>query len=306
MGKVAVLGGGSLGLLLAGKLQATSGSDCELWTRTSNQADLLNLNGITLQDSGGCYSDRVHPVARSLDNVGSFGEGIVLLTVKQTALTSDFLERLAAIVPSGGMVVLFQNGIGHRELLREALPNRSLAVAVTTEGALRVDATTVRHTGSGETRIGVDDETDAKLLFSLERMLKQAGFSVFLSKQLEGAIMRKLLINAVINPLTAILRVRNGELAATSERLALMKALFQETYGILSDFGLDDETGLWNAVLQVCSATRDNESSMLQDVIAHKETEIEFINGAICRMASRQGKVAHWNETVTALVKAIY
>ncbi|MCD9024449.1 ketopantoate reductase family protein [Cohnella silvisoli] len=315
MDKIAVLGGGSLGMLLAGKLTA-SGCDCVLWTRTRSQASLLNGNGLKLEDQSG---DRLIKVKAVPFEDASAGEhGFVLVAVKQTALVPELQGKLAATIPVGGTLVLFQNGIGHFELLQRVLPGRKLIMAVTTEGALRIDSTTVRHTGRGETRIGdghpegiaeladTGNEPFSDELLHLERLLKQAGFSVYLSKQLGDAILRKLLINAVINPLTAILRIRNGQLTESSARLELMRSLFQETFEIVKDYGVGEETELWNAILQVCSATRDNESSMLQDVSAHKETEIEFINGVICRLAKEQGKEAPWNEAVMALVKAAH
>jgi 2-dehydropantoate 2-reductase len=318
MTAIAVLGGGSLGLLLAGKLTA-SGCNCVLWTRSQSQASLINANGLSLEEQSG-ETNKVNVNAVPIAEISTF-QGPVLLAVKQTAVTPDFLERLATVVPLNGTLVLFQNGIGHLALLQQALPGRKLIMAVTTEGALRIDETTVRHTGRGETQIGewhFDDRLMARdpinagnekisdILLLLESLLKRAGFSVFLSKQLGEAVLRKLLINAVINPLTAILRVRNGELTQSPARMELMKALFHETYGILSYYGLRDELVLWNTILQVCNATEHNESSMLQDVSLHKETEIEFINGAICRMAIQQGREAPWNEAVTALVKATH
>ncbi|WP_256760226.1 ketopantoate reductase family protein [Cohnella sp. WQ 127256] len=304
MNKVAVLGGGSLGLLLASKLKA-SGNDCVLWTRTRSQASLLNNNGLTLENQAGERVSRVTMTALAFEDVHSCEDRIVLLAVKQTALTQAFIDHLSRIIPVQGTLVLFQNGIGHQELLQQALPGRTLIVAVTTEGALRIDETAVRHTGSGETQIAEDDQIDRDQLQSVKRMLEQAGFSVLLSKQLRTAILRKLLINAVINPLTAILRIRNGELTQSVDRMELMNALFHETFDILKEYGLGEESELWNTVLQVCSATSRNESSMLQDVSAHKQTEVEFINGAICRMAAKQGKDAPWNKAVTALVRAI-
>jgi 2-dehydropantoate 2-reductase len=315
MTAIAVLGGGSLGLLLAGKLTA-SGCECVLWTRSQIQASLINTNGLSLEEQSG-EKNKVNVKAVPMAEISTF-QGPVLLAVKQTALTPDFLETLATVVPINGTLVLFQNGIGHIALLQQALPGRKLIAAVTTEGAQRIDETTVRHTGRGETHLGewhlddrlmlrtpiyLDNEDTSDTLL-LESMLKQAGFSVFLSKQLGDDVLRKLLINAVINPLTAILRVRNGELTQSPARLKLMEALFHETYGILSFYGLRDELELWNTVLQVCKATERNESSMLQDVSLHKETEIEFINGAIYRLAIQQGREAPWNEAVTALVKA--
>jgi 2-dehydropantoate 2-reductase len=319
MVKIAVLGGGSLGLLLTGKL-AASGCDTVLWTRTREQASLLTSNGLKLEEKSG-ETAIISVNAIAFEDVSANESRLVFLAVKQTALTLEFLNELALAVPIGSTLVLYQNGIGHSELLRHALPGRTLIIAVTTEGALRLDATTVRHTGVGETRLGEehmefeaetaerresDRESFSNELLLTERLLKQGGFSVFLSKWLGEAILRKLLINAVINPLTALLRIRNGELTETAPRMELMKSLFRESFEILSHYGLAGETELWDQVLQVCSATSRNESSMLQDVSSLKETEIEFINGAICRMAIRQGREAPWNEAVTALVKATH
>lgn len=291
-----VIGGGSLGLLLAGKLAGT-GLPVTIVTRSAEQAEKLSVEGVTIEDAvtgGPNVTVSVHAVtwdeARAAD-------GLVLVAVKQTAITADFAKHLAEIVPIGGIVALFQNGIGHRERLRAALPGRELQLAVTTEGALRIGSTAVRHTGKGDIRIGVRG--------LLETRLQKAGFSVFLSNKLEDAVMRKLLINAVINPLTALLRIRNGQLPASRERLELMRELFDETYEVLQASGFTEarET-MWQSVLAVCENTKLNESSMLQDVYAGRETEIEAINGSVFRLAKEQGMKAPWNEMVTALVKA--
>jgi 2-dehydropantoate 2-reductase len=137
-------------------------------------------------------------------------------------------------------------------------------------------------------------------------MLKAAGFSVFLSKELDIEVKRKLLINAVINPLTAILRIPNGGLTETPERMELTRALFDETFSILSEYGVDGQEASWDTFLRVCAATRDNHSSMLQDAVMGKPTEIDSINGEIVRLAARLGRDAPWNRAVTALVKAIH
>lgn len=308
MAAVVVWGGGSLGLLLAGRLTA-SGCDCEVWTRTPQQASQLNREGLVIQESSGKTMEKVNVKATSITDIAPIKENVpVLLTVKQTVLTPDFLLQLPPIIPPNGTLVLFQNGMGHVELLQKALPGRRLITAITTEGALRIDETTVRHTGRGEIRIAdeYDSHLENNILLQIEHLLRQAGFSVLLSKDLGEAVLRKLLINAVINPLTAILRIRNGELTETTDRMNLMKALFQETYEVLSRYGLEDEYKLWESVLHVCRSTYNNESSMLQDVNLHKQTEIEFINGAICRMAIRQGIEAPWNQAVMALVKAAH
>ncbi len=293
-----IVGGGSLGLLLAGKL-AAAGFEVTVVTRSAEQARKLSEAGITIEDVvTGLPSVTANVRAVSWEDAPET-DVLTLLTVKQPALTPEFVGRLADIVPVGGEVVVFQNGIGHAERLRAALPGRMIMLAVTTEGARRVGPTTVRHTGRGDTRIGVSG--------LLERSLEQAGFSVILSNKLESDIMRKLLINAVINPLTALLRVKNGQLPATRERLELMRSLFDETFDIVQACGFTEERAtVWQSVLDVCENTKHNESSMLQDVAAGRETEIEAINGSVCRLGAELGRRTPWNETVTALVKATY
>lgn len=326
-----IIGGGSLGLLLAGRL-AEAGHSVTVITRTEEQAAQLSKDGITIEEGVSASRTVVTVPVRAMTmaagvEAGAAGETpsaerIVLLAVKQTALTEAFLAELARVVPAGGALALFQNGVGHVEKLAQALPGRTLIPAVTTEGALRIGPAKVRHTGIGEIRLGEwglshDGESASEaensradrltIRDALIRSLMDAGFSVNLSNKLEEALWRKLLINAVINPLTAILRVRNGELTATQERLELMRAVFDETYGILRMQGLtDDAEELWLTVLAVCDKTKDNESSMLQDVKAGRETEIDAINGAIGRMAAGSGCEAPWNEAVAALVKATY
>lgn len=91
MDKVAVLGGGSLGLLLGGKLKA-SGCDCAIWTRSRGQADLLNAKGLTLEDQTGAIVSRNAIRASALEEARLSETGVVFLAVKQTALTAELLQ----------------------------------------------------------------------------------------------------------------------------------------------------------------------------------------------------------------------
>lgn len=323
MRRTAVMGGGAMGMLLAGKL-AAAGVPVELWTRTEEQARFIALQGLTIEepDAVNGQAVRVRVDALSFDNAPSGYSGFLIVALKQNALSGSLLKELAAKLSEEAVLVLFQNGLGHMERLAETLPGRRLIAAVTTEGALRTGPGSVRHTGRGETWLGEwteggDDVRDLRkaktssgsdtLTSELESVLNQAGFSVFVSNPIRERMLRKLLINAVINPLSALWRVPNGELPATGERKAVMEALFRETLGILRGNGLrgGEERELWEAVLNVCEATAANRSSMLQDVLAGRETEIDAVNGAVCRLADADGREAPWNAAVTALVKAV-
>lgn len=357
MNPIAVLGGGSLGLLLAGRLGA-AGTPAELWTRSEEQAERLRREGVAVLEAEGggagthpgedasdpadasdraaraeptaaaatraatATPDSATPVAaKPLGLVGEARQATVLLAVKQTALTDELLTPLSRVLAPGSALVCFCNGIGHVERLAEALPGVGLAAAVTTEGALRTDGRTVVHTGRGVTWLGPAPRFDAfpvqnaampspDTMRDIENRLEQAGFTVSLSNNMAERMLRKLLINAVVNPLTALLRVRNGELTATPGRLALMRELHGETAHILRRCGLPREEELpdgelWDELLDVCARTAANRSSMLQDAMAGRPTEIDAINGAVVRLAKRLGTPAPWNEKIAALARAI-
>lgn len=311
--QVAVLGGGALGMLLSARL-ALSGQDVILWTRTEGQAKLIGEQGVTLEspDEGGSRRARVRAAPFADARRGE--AGLVLVTVKQTALTGELLRRLPHAAAQDAAVVLFQNGVGHFERMQAALPGRMLLSAVTTEAALRTGLASVRHTGEGETWIGSEAAHPSaavrleSAMHGVKRRMEKAGFSAFLSNEIKQRIMRKLLINAVINPLSAIWRISNGELPNSPDRLIAMQALFRETVRILRRHGGlqgQSDEALWETVLDVCAATSANRSSMLQDVLAGRRTEIDAMNGQICRMAAEAGEPSPWNEAVTTLVKAI-
>ncbi|RUS48451.1 ketopantoate reductase family protein [Cohnella sp. AR92] len=314
--RAAIAGGGSMGLLLAARLSA-AGCETTVWTRSEEQARTLEKQGITLLDGNGERLGNFPVRAVSIGQAAANRESlVVLLALKQTGLTEEFLRELREAAGERAEIVSFCNGIGHLERLTATLPGSSQLAAVTTEGALRTGPSEVMHTGKGQIWMGqapifkgssteyVKMPTEDRLK-DIENLFQTAGFSIFMSNKMSERILRKLLINSVINPLTALLRVRNGELLESEARLALMRALFEETLPILQANGLSSGDGLWEEVVDVCVRTARNESSMLQDVRNGRLTEIEAINGAVSRLAADMGASAPWNEKLTALVGAI-
>jgi 2-dehydropantoate 2-reductase len=116
----------------------------------------------------------------------------------------------------------------------------------------------------------------------------------------------KLVVSSAINPLTALLRIPNGELLESSFSIGLMRELAVETAKVAKKMGvilpfLDPE----NAPKKVAQQTKGNLSSMLQDVLRGAPTEIDAINGAIVRLAQQMDLQVSVNRIVWSLVKAI-
>lgn len=316
-----IIGAGSLGLLFGGRL-AASGAKVTFWCHSRKQAELLGAEGIVIERPEGSLevlpSDfEAKSVEEWFGESGPAEEDAIFLMVKQGAVAEVAEEMLVPYRQQSRRLLCFQNGTGHMELLKELLPEWTLYAAVTTEGAKRTGAGKVTHAGSGTTWIGQAEEGTRRTkpsdygaentAFACEvtGLLERAGFQAFLSKELNILIYRKLLINAVINPLTALWRIPNGELLEGERRISLMKELYEEGTAVYDACGIAREEDLWEQILKVCRATSANTSSMLKDVLEGRPTEIASINGSIVRLGEQTGVDTPLHRTVWKLVEGI-
>jgi 2-dehydropantoate 2-reductase len=303
--QVVWVGGGSLGLLFAGKCAAASAGRHTLLVRTSEQRQAIRAQGLEVIGADGRFT-AVLPCECEVERLAACDW--IALMVKQAHLEEEATLRtiraLAARFPQANWAC-FQNGFGHEERLRRWIPAERLHLAVTTEAARRIDIRTVHHTGSGITQIGrVDGSATSEQNF-LASMLRQAGFAAEVSKNIMETVWKKLLTNAAINPLTALLRVKNGALLESPERVAQMRELFLEGLAVAGAEGVSASEEWWDQVTAVCRATADNHSSMLQDIMNGRRTEIEWINGSLLRLGARHGLVLRAHEQVVRRIREL-
>ena len=241
-----------MGLLFASKILGVSES-VRIWTRTEQQARMLREEGlfIELLDGSVLHHDKVHayPLIEAPERIGKSDYKVdkLGLFVKQTHWTGEMLELLKQMPATAQRTaVCFQNGIGHVERLSAVIPHKQVLTAVTTEAAKRVAPNRISHTGNGTTWIGSGEElteVGVQSIAEWNNLLNEAGILTFVSNNIEEMVYQKLLINAVINPLTAILRIRNGELLADDERVQLMRTVYEEVERIYAAFNCRNSIG---------------------------------------------------------------
>ncbi|MNJ41888.1 2-dehydropantoate 2-reductase [compost metagenome] len=197
-------------------------------------------------------------------------------------------------------------------MLENALQSIPVYAAITTEGAKRTGTNCVVRSGTGTTSVGLVGNGHLReqphLKKAAEKLIDAfvtAGFYTLLSKEIGREIYRKLLINAAINPLTAIWRIPNGELLETAERTALLKQLCDEAIAVYNAKGVSFEGDAYAQVAEVCRSTASNTSSMLKDVIQGTPTEIDYINGKLVEMARLVNIPVPGHETVWRLVRGM-
>jgi 2-dehydropantoate 2-reductase len=259
---------------------------------------LINRQGVHVQGEAGPPVR----VTATTDPADCAGSRLALVLVKAWQ-TGRAAAQIDSFLPPDGIALTLQNGLGNYETLSGALGEARVALGTTLQGATLLGPGHVRDTGRGPVHIAEHPGLDP-----LARLLKAAGFDVLQhpASALLPLIWGKLAVNAAINPLTALLRVPNGELLGRPDALALMDAAARETaavaraQGILLPFA--DPAA---QARQVARATSANRSSMFQDILRGAPTEIDAINGAVARAAVAAGENAPVNETLWRLVKAI-
>ena len=258
----------------------------------------LNENGVRLVTADG--EECNYKVRATNDPSDCQGHSCALVLVKSWQ-TERAARQLAACLCDDGVALTLQNGLGNREILAEALGESRTAQGVTTTGATLLGPGYVREGGKGPILVAAQPRLEPFI-----KLLIESGFDVEAKDDLEGVIWGKLIVNAAINPLTAILGVPNGILLERPHARELMGAIAGEAAGVAQALGValpyDDPAA---EVERVARQTAQNRSSMLQDVTRGAPTEIEAINGAIVRSAREANVDVPIIETLWHLIHAM-
>jgi 2-dehydropantoate 2-reductase len=164
----------------------------------------------------------------------------------------------------------------------------------------------INHAGKGVTYIG---RFDGKIRGSLRRVqdaLNDAKIDTKITKSIKSMIWGKLAVNAGINAIGAVTRLRNGKIVEDSRSHEIMKMAVAEAAKVAKRkrIKLDYDDPLQKAE-SVCRSTASNMSSMLQDVLKQRRTEVDYINGAVVRLGETLGIPTPVNKTLANLVKTI-
>ncbi len=289
-----IVGTGALATLFAART-AAAGTDVTLLGSWAEGLAALRAGGARVDGEAAAF-----PVRATHNPAECRGAKYALVLVKAWQ-TERAAARLAECLAEDGLALTLQNGLGNREILARRLGKRRVALGVTTLGAALLGPGLVRPGGAGT--VSLEKHTR---LQPLAAMLERAGFEVNGVKDAEALLWGKLVVNAAINPLTALLRIPNGDLLDRPELRALMGDLAREVAGVAAARGVSlPFADPVLAVEAVARRTAENRSSMLQDVMRAAPTEVDAINGAVVRLGEKAGVPTPANRVLWSLVKSL-
>ena len=296
---VAVVGPGAVGTVIAYSLNAV-GIKPYLVFRTAAQAKAAAEHGVKVIVNNSLESVDATPVPQH--RLGGKLIDVAFLTVKAYDVTAA-ARSVRPSLRDGAVVVICQNGLGVVERVLRVLGRGFRYVrAVLNLGAFRRGGGVVKLAGIGESYVGSvgGDEGTAEEVASMLREL-----NVKPVKNVWRYVWLKLAVNAGINPVTALLGITNGELLRIRTALAVATEAALEVGSLARVRGIALPKDPVSEVVRVAEATSGNRSSMLQDVLAGRRTEVDYINGAACLEGLKDGVEMRVNCVLWALVKSL-
>lgn len=287
--KISIIGPGAMGCLFAARL-AKSGVDVSLVDHRSDRAARINAQGIMVDTSAGTEQQKVKVVSSVPGN-----QDLLIVCVKSHATKGLALN-------GRGAVLTIQNGLGNIETLCSMVGSPNLLVGVTTEASTLLADGHVRYAASGVTRLGAWTSCS---IDAASRALAKAGFAVETTESPGQAVWEKVAVNAGINPITALLDIPNGRILDIPEARQLMRDLVVEAVKVACTEGYRFDKSLVEVAEATCEETKDNISSMLQDVRAKRRTEIDAISGEIMRRAQLSALPTPRTRVVWQLLKGM-
>jgi len=295
--KFLIVGTGALASLFAARL-AQAGWDVTMLGTWPQALNAIRTDGVRVIDAAGREEQFKVRVTDSPQDCAGTKQALVLVKSWQTVRAAQQLNECLA---EPGLALTLQNGLGNREALIQYLGPGRVALGITTTGATLLGPGMVKAGGEGT----ISMERNPAL-GPLEQALRSANFSVQIVEDALSLVWGKLVVNCAINPLTALLHLKNGELLERPSIREMMGVLAQETAQVAAaekiSLPFQDPIA---AAEEVARKTATNQSSMLQDVLRGAPTEIDAICGAVVKIAQKHSLPTPVNWACWQLIRAL-
>jgi 2-dehydropantoate 2-reductase len=294
--RIGIIGAGAMGTLFGFHL-ATVG-DVTMLDDNEAVAGGVERDGLRVNDEAP-RNVRVARQARDL-----YDSQVLFLFVKAVD-TLRALRAFAGELDPSAPVVSLQNGIGNEDAIKTALGGAvPVMVGITTESAHTVEPGHVRSSEEGNTSIGAmtASQTTAR---TVTELLTRSGLQASVVYDIRPHLWGKLVANASVNALSALLDCEAGEIPRDANAARLAEALAEETAGVAAALKINlPFVNPWQYVTDVVALGADAKSSMAYDLESGHPSEIDHINGAVVAFGRRTGTPTPYNDAMVRLIKA--
>jgi 2-dehydropantoate 2-reductase len=304
--KVLIFGAGAVGLGLASFL--LQGQHRVHLVGKEKTALSLRKNGLKRRGIFGeaYFSPQQFTVSSNLAETGRETFDFYLICTKScdTENSARQLKGESTLARQKSPIVLCQNGWGNAEIFSRFFPDKQVFNARVITGFIRPEPHVVDVTVHAQpVHLGSLFHEDSTCLLGLADTLSEGGIPSAVTNCIGKDLWAKMLYNCPLNALGAVLQVPYGHLGESENSRAIMKQIVVEVFQVMQGLGYEShwqstEEYLQYFYVKLLPSTYEHESSMLQDIRAGRNTEIEALNGVIVREGRMLGVDVFCNETV--------
>ncbi len=308
--KILIVGSGAVGLGLAAFL-INSRNRVTLFARNDSER-LLKQNGFNVSGIFGNFEHKPN----NFETISSYtditdGYDYILITAK-TLANREIAKNLSTIKNTIQLskIVVIQNGWGNSEIYGEYFSKEQIYTARIITGFFRKSYTDIEITVHADTMFvgNIFKKELSTNVKPLSDALNEGGFDCSISEDVDKHLWAKMLYNCALNPLGAVLNVEYGKLSENEYSKNIMNRIIDEIYEAmeLNGFSTFLDKNEYKEVFykKLIPSTYSHKSSMLQDLINKRKTEIDSLNGIVVELGRKHNKNFYYNSFIVDTIKA--
>jgi 2-dehydropantoate 2-reductase len=298
--KICVIGCGAVGSLFAAHL--AKAGEAEVWAYDvwKEHIDAINANGLRISGAAD-FTARLHATGDPRQ-LPSCEYGIV---ATKAIHTKAAIAQAARAFGENSAVCSVQNGVGNEELIAEHV--KHVIRGTTFPAGHPIAPGHIGYDIKGDTWIGPFEPTNTPMprVEELAGLLTRSGMNTIPLKDARGAQWTKLIFNASTNPVGALTLLHHGGATRFPPTGQLFNDLIAEGESVAKKLGIELHGDPRALVQKGADAPGKHRASMLQDVLAKRQTEVDFMNGAITNWGERTGVPTPLNKALWTLIKGL-
>jgi 2-dehydropantoate 2-reductase len=301
--KIAILGGGgAMGGLFGGYL-ARSGEDVVLVDVSQASVDAINRNGLAIEEKDGSTATLRVKASSEPSDIGPVD---LIVNFVKCYNTEAAITAAGPMLGASTAILTLQNGWGNADRIAAVAGGSRVMVGLTYHSGTLLGPGRVKHSGNGMTHVGELDGSQSGRLKTAVAAFRKAGIETMASSRIIDEIWKKLALNVCTLPTAALLHFTADELIQHDGSLALMEGLLAEVVAVAKAQGINlDRSERWQAITSLLKQAIGARASMLQDVEANRQTEIDVVNGAIVEAGKRNSVPTPFNDAMVWMVKSL-
>jgi 2-dehydropantoate 2-reductase len=283
--KIAIIGSGAMGCRF-GVAFADAGAEVWLYDVWLEHVDNISRNGLIVED--GLGGERVLKM-NAVNIISKIPISDVVIIFTKSMFTKDAITKALPIIGEKTVIVTLQNGLGNIEAIQDVTGGKSVIAGVTNYASDLLNPGRVELKGSGVTKMMALDAAASEMAQTLKNMLNKTGHNAKISNDVLVDIWEKVAFNAALNSTTAITGLSVGKAGSIPESKKLLFEIASEVTTVANASGVAaSEQHVHEMIASVFDPkmSGDHKTSMLQDRLLKRKTEIE----AVCGRAIAIGK----------------